>query len=235
MSLFFMFRRLSFFLFFFFNDTATTEIYTLSLHDALPIYTASTTRTSRTTRAPRGRVKASSATWTNSFVQERRTPCLRDCPADRRGAPRRHRRRVSDPCERGASPEKPAAVIARLAASAPARESIHRRLARAVRPRRAGAHRRVFSRRRADRRRSQHQPGARRREALCGFLRLGVHVPGDPAHDPLPRGALAARAGAPRRVRLGTRRAFRPADRQGALFLAEGGAALLPGKRASGT
>src|SRR2546426_7697981 len=27
-------------LFFFFNDTATTEIYTLSLHDALPIYVA---------------------------------------------------------------------------------------------------------------------------------------------------------------------------------------------------
>src|SRR5256885_12276447 len=26
--------------FFFFNDTATTEIYTLSLHDALPIYYA---------------------------------------------------------------------------------------------------------------------------------------------------------------------------------------------------
>src|SRR5258708_11944797 len=26
------------FAFFFFNDTATTEIYTLSLHDALPIY-----------------------------------------------------------------------------------------------------------------------------------------------------------------------------------------------------
>ena len=26
---------------FFFNDTATTEIYTLSLHDALPIYPAS--------------------------------------------------------------------------------------------------------------------------------------------------------------------------------------------------
>src|SRR5258708_35978393 len=31
-------RHLHFFcLFFFFNDTATTEIYTLSLHDALPI------------------------------------------------------------------------------------------------------------------------------------------------------------------------------------------------------
>src|SRR2546430_13085808 len=29
--------RTSSFFFFFFNDTATTEIYTLSLHDALPI------------------------------------------------------------------------------------------------------------------------------------------------------------------------------------------------------
>src|SRR2546426_8755172 len=32
-----MFASLAFCLFFFFNDTATTEIYTLSLHDALPI------------------------------------------------------------------------------------------------------------------------------------------------------------------------------------------------------
>src|SRR2546427_1071183 len=32
-----MCRRLYSFFFFFFNDTATTEIYTLSLHDALPI------------------------------------------------------------------------------------------------------------------------------------------------------------------------------------------------------
>src|SRR6266498_4869003 len=30
----------TFFFFFFFNDTATTEIYTLSLHDALPIHGA---------------------------------------------------------------------------------------------------------------------------------------------------------------------------------------------------
>src|SRR2546422_10362327 len=34
---FICFCSLSFFCFFFFNDTATTEIYTLSLHDALPI------------------------------------------------------------------------------------------------------------------------------------------------------------------------------------------------------
>src|SRR5260221_10863318 len=30
-------RNIAFAVFFFFNDTATTEIYTLSLHDALPI------------------------------------------------------------------------------------------------------------------------------------------------------------------------------------------------------
>ena len=39
-----LFRHLTFpplFFFFFFNDTATTEIYTLSLHDALPIFSFS--------------------------------------------------------------------------------------------------------------------------------------------------------------------------------------------------
>src|SRR5882762_11455140 len=38
-----------FVVFFFFNDTATTEIYTLSLHDALPI--SSSPGMSRSTRA----------------------------------------------------------------------------------------------------------------------------------------------------------------------------------------
>src|SRR5258708_35574649 len=33
-----IFLQTLFLFFFFFNDTATTEIYTLSLHDALPIY-----------------------------------------------------------------------------------------------------------------------------------------------------------------------------------------------------
>src|SRR5476649_3109113 len=39
----------SLFLFFFFNDTATTEIYTLSLHDALPISRAVPDRPGRRT------------------------------------------------------------------------------------------------------------------------------------------------------------------------------------------
>src|SRR2546425_11600318 len=42
--LFFILIRTSIlFFFFFFNDTATTEIYTLSLHDALPICTVGLT------------------------------------------------------------------------------------------------------------------------------------------------------------------------------------------------
>src|SRR5215475_8177221 len=44
----------SLFFFFFFNDTATTEIYTLSLHDALPISELERTaaRTDSLTSAP---------------------------------------------------------------------------------------------------------------------------------------------------------------------------------------
>src|SRR3712207_9109959 len=42
-----------YFFFFFFNDTATTEIYTLSLHDALPICDLLHTR--RPDGRPRGR------------------------------------------------------------------------------------------------------------------------------------------------------------------------------------
>src|ERR1043165_10274794 len=40
------------FLFFFFNDTATTEIYTLSLHDALPISSPPPSPPSRPARVP---------------------------------------------------------------------------------------------------------------------------------------------------------------------------------------
>src|SRR2546426_2206265 len=49
------------FSFFFFNDTATTEIYTLSLHDALPISTAWSTP--RTRQAPRSARTVSRRSW----------------------------------------------------------------------------------------------------------------------------------------------------------------------------
>src|SRR3712207_9195956 len=39
-------------LFFFFNDTATTEIYTLSLHDALPIFVEPTKDVATSAMAP---------------------------------------------------------------------------------------------------------------------------------------------------------------------------------------
>src|SRR3712207_9066662 len=42
------------FIFFFFNDTATTEIYTLSLHDALPICPLAVERADDPGRAARG-------------------------------------------------------------------------------------------------------------------------------------------------------------------------------------
>src|SRR5256886_15386457 len=48
----FSWSDLSFF-FFFFNDTATTEIYTLSLHDALPISSTSLPRR-RESKRPHG-------------------------------------------------------------------------------------------------------------------------------------------------------------------------------------
>src|SRR5208282_2204425 len=46
---------------FFFNDTATTEIYTLSLHDALPISASPATATSRARSASSSGRRASSA------------------------------------------------------------------------------------------------------------------------------------------------------------------------------
>src|SRR5436190_14180178 len=53
-----MFVRFDVFvLFFFFNDTATTEIYTLSLHDALPISASSSW--AATERSPRRRTASS--------------------------------------------------------------------------------------------------------------------------------------------------------------------------------
>src|SRR6266496_5058555 len=63
--------RFYFFIFFFFNDTATTEIYTLSLHDALPI----------PRRPPvSGRPRRCWPGWAPS----RATACARPPPRDRK-------------------------------------------------------------------------------------------------------------------------------------------------------
>src|SRR2546426_3810369 len=48
-------RRARLFFFFFFNDTATTEIYTLSLHDALPICNRPTSRPGHNSRCHHAR------------------------------------------------------------------------------------------------------------------------------------------------------------------------------------
>src|SRR3712207_8117100 len=57
-------------MFFFFNDTATTEIYTLSLHDALPIY-------------PYERKCSYEKTTTTAHGDGRNTPYLRGGRLDR--------------------------------------------------------------------------------------------------------------------------------------------------------
>src|SRR5258705_6077383 len=65
--------------FFFFNDTATTEIYTLSLHDALPICRRHLRRTDQPCRSP-----------------ARRRDCSRPL-AERRKSTAEHRRRDLQP------------------------------------------------------------------------------------------------------------------------------------------
>src|SRR2546426_12536147 len=63
-SNFFLHLRILTSSFFFFNDTATTEIYTLSLHDALPISAPgddARPRAARARRRRRGRLPPSAA------------------------------------------------------------------------------------------------------------------------------------------------------------------------------
>src|SRR3712207_6887690 len=67
------------FFFFFFNDTATTEIYTLSLHDALPIWsrrsTAASGRSSSSCRPARSTGKGTGSRRTaGTCGPTRRTP-----------------------------------------------------------------------------------------------------------------------------------------------------------------
>src|SRR2546422_2160357 len=58
-------------LFFFFNDTATTEIYTLSLHDALPISSAP----ERSTSWWRARTRSDDRCWRPSAPTGTATRC----------------------------------------------------------------------------------------------------------------------------------------------------------------
>src|SRR3712207_9501223 len=71
------------YVFFFFNDTATTEIYTLSLHDALPI---SSRRASRSRPAPRRSTPRGTTGWPSATPRRpaaRRPPRRRTAPGDR--------------------------------------------------------------------------------------------------------------------------------------------------------
>src|SRR5256885_7425711 len=72
-----------YFFFFFFNDTATTEIYTLSLHDALPISTTATrrSRVRRSWTRPCGRRPATGTSTARSeeHTSELQSPCNLVC------------------------------------------------------------------------------------------------------------------------------------------------------------
>src|SRR3712207_8629623 len=83
-------------IFFFFNDTATTEIYTLSLHDALPIWAGGgatpgrRSRTSRSRRSPSPRAGSPSTDpSTTPSAARRPTP-------PRRGSRRRSEEHTSE-------------------------------------------------------------------------------------------------------------------------------------------
>src|SRR3712207_8351947 len=68
---------------FFFNDTATTEIYTLSLHDALPICRCPDPTPGETPRCPRGGEAREAGTPTGRSMQHQDSrlaaPCAVKC------------------------------------------------------------------------------------------------------------------------------------------------------------
>src|SRR2546430_7322700 len=74
------------FLFFFFNDTATTEIYTLSLHDALPICTSAARPRPRPRPRARAACRHAGAGYSRSrFAADRDSRRLRgECTRDRK-------------------------------------------------------------------------------------------------------------------------------------------------------
>src|SRR6266498_5975198 len=86
--------------FFFFNDTATTEIYTLSLHDALPILCSPWRRPTSAVR-PRPHAGTAAGPALRPSRYGRRTPWLRSWP---RARPQPRRRRAGP-----AAADRPAA------------------------------------------------------------------------------------------------------------------------------
>src|SRR5256885_8289170 len=68
-------------LFFFFNDTATTEIYTLSLHDALPIFSRRVApRHGTQSTVPRPALRAGTrAARSEEHTSELQSPCNLVC------------------------------------------------------------------------------------------------------------------------------------------------------------
>src|SRR5256885_8327544 len=67
------------FFFFFFNDTATTEIYTLSLHDALPISRRRADRVGRGGREGEAGGSVGRALRSEEHTSELQSPCNLVC------------------------------------------------------------------------------------------------------------------------------------------------------------
>src|SRR3712207_9566379 len=70
--------------FFFFNDTATTEIYTLSLHDALPIFAEATSSLMPSERHHHGIATQASAVLAQRRPAPQRPASLRSTSRDLR-------------------------------------------------------------------------------------------------------------------------------------------------------
>src|SRR3712207_5466373 len=150
-----------FFFFFFFNDTATTEIYTLSLHDALPISRGAPERG----RGPEGRHRPRLPQGCSRARHGRAD--LRPRPGERApdpGRPRTPRPKPDRPRDRPPDEHRPRGGQDRRARRRPARRDRHAR--RAATPRRPL---------RAPGERLRGRAGVRVFLRLLGFLK--PHVP----------------------------------------------------------
>ena len=162
--------------------------------------TTSTTRISRITRALRApaRIPALSR---RVRLHSREEPRQRNCTPHRRGPARRRRRGFAHPRCRLRTPESEGRAAARLAAAQKEGNPFSEG-SRSSRPRGPGRIDVFFLGGAQIDGEGEHQPGARRRPAFPGIVRLGFHVRGGEADDPLPRGAFAAGPRAAGRVHL---------------------------------